>query len=208
MQPQKEAWKNRIVGYGEKPAVEFLANPFNYKIHTALQDRAVEGSLDTLGWVDDVIENIQTGHLIDGHERVILAMRRGEQTPVPYKQVDLSEAEELQALATLDPLIALAQTDNSKLDELLHQINSDDERVQEFLTNLAEKEGIIGAPPSLDDLEDQFGEPDASAFWPVISVKVAPDVHARWQELMAKAPAESDSEKVEAILALVDESDW
>jgi hypothetical protein len=202
---KKTPWQNRIVGHGEKPAKEFLANPFNWKIHTALQERALEGSLDILGWIDEVIENVRTGRLLDGHDRIVLALRRGENTPVPYKQVDLSEDEEKQALALLDPIIALAQTDSGKLDELLREINSDDERIQEFLSNLAEKEGITGSPPSLDNLEDEFGEPEADDFWPVISIKVAPQIYQRWQELMAKASAESESEKFELLLAAVDE---
>ena len=201
-------WQNRIVSHGERPAKEFLANPFNYKIHTSLQDRALEGSLDSLGWIDEVIVNRRTGRVIDGHERITLALRKGEDTPVPYKEVDLSEAEELQALATLDPMIALAQTDSGKLDELLRQINSDDERIQEFLANLAAKEGIVGEPPSLDDLEDQFGDPDESDFWPVISVKVHPDVHKLFMDLMGKAPVEAEGEKMALILKSVDVSGW
>jgi hypothetical protein len=101
-------WKNRIVVQGEKSASEFLANPYNARIHTALQDSAVLGSLDTVGWVRRVLENARTGHLLDGHERVTLAYRKDPGTPVPYEQVDLTQEEELMVLAILDEMAAMA----------------------------------------------------------------------------------------------------
>jgi hypothetical protein len=152
-----DIWKNRIVGHGEKPAKDFLANPYNFKIHTAMQESALQGSLDTLGWIDDVIENVRTGHIIDGHDRVVLAMRKGEATPVPYKQVDLSAEEEYQALLMLDPIAAMAQTDNGKLDELLSLVNTGDERVMEFLASLAEKNNV-SIPDFKEFDEDIAGE--------------------------------------------------
>lgn len=144
-------WKNRVVGHGEKAAKDFLENPYNFRIHTAMQERALQGSLDTLGWIDVVIENKRTGHLIDGHERIVLAMQKGEQTLVPYIQLDLSEEEEYQALLMLDPIAALAQTDGGKLDELLAMTNTDDANVMEFLANLAQKNNVV--PPEFEEFD-------------------------------------------------------
>lgn len=129
-------WKNRIVGRDVKPANQFLANPFNFRVHTALQDRALTGSLDTLGWIDDVIVNVQTGHVIDGHERIAVALRKGEDTPVPFKLVDLTPAEEAQALVSLDPIAAMAKTDDEILEAIWAQIQTDNEDVQEFIAHL------------------------------------------------------------------------
>jgi hypothetical protein len=136
-QGQSQGWRNRIVGSGEKPASEFLSNPFNFRVHTALQTRALSGSLDSLGWIDDVIVNRKTGHLIDGHLRIALALAH-KQT-VPYKEVDLSPDEELQALLSLDPIAAMAGQDSSILETVLEQIESEDERVLEFLETLRDK---------------------------------------------------------------------
>lgn len=133
-------WENRIINRGVKPAREFLANPFNFRVHSAMQDRALEGSLDTLGWIDDVIENARTGRVIDGHERIALALRRGDETPVPFKQVDLSEAEEMQALVSLDPIAAMAQQDDEILDAVWASIQSDNANVQEFLAGMRQTE--------------------------------------------------------------------
>jgi hypothetical protein len=150
----RDIWKNRIVDYGEKPAKEYLANPYNFRIHTALQERALQGSLDTLGWIDDVIENRQTGHLIDGHDRIVLAMRKGGGTPVPYKLVDLTPDEEFQALLMLDPIAAMAATDNDKLEKLLALTNTDDQNVMEFLSSLAQKNNV--AVPEFEEYDEDI----------------------------------------------------
>lgn len=144
------AWKNRIVGYGEENPNQLLANPLNFRIHPKDQQAATEGSLDTLGWIDDVIINKTTGHVVDGHLRVTLALRNNAAT-VPVKYVELTEEEEAQALISLDPIAAMAATDKQKLDTLIHSVQSDDKRVMEYIAELAEREGIqYGAPPPND----------------------------------------------------------
>lgn len=145
-------WKNRIVGYGVVPASSFLANEGNWRIHPRNQQEGMKGALDTVGWVQDVIVNKRTSEewgadrgvetLVDGHLRVTLALREGDDTPVPVKYVDLTPAEEAQVLASLDPLAAMAATDKAKLDELMRQVQSDDERVQAMMAEIAEKEGL------------------------------------------------------------------
>src|SRR5438309_1172713 len=95
-------WKVRIIGHGMEPPDQLLANPLNWRIHAKFQQDALAGVLDQVGWVQEVIVNQRTGHLVDGHLRVTLALRRGE-VSIPVKYVDLSEQEEALVLATLDP---------------------------------------------------------------------------------------------------------
>jgi len=68
-------WSNRIVGEGQESPEQLLANPENYRRHPKEQIEALEGVLDEVGWVQRIIVNKATGHLIDGHARVELAMR-------------------------------------------------------------------------------------------------------------------------------------
>lgn len=138
----KSTWRNRIIGSGEEPAGQFLANPQNWRIHPKPQQEAMTGALDEIGWIQEVIVNKQTGNLIDGHLRVTLALRHGEDTPVPVKYVDLTPDEEALALATLDPIAAMAAADKAKLDDLLHDVQTGDEGLQKALAELAEKEGL------------------------------------------------------------------
>lgn len=153
-------WKNRIVGSGDEDPEQLLANPGNFRIHPKVQQAALSGSLDTLGWIQQVIVNKQTGHVVDGHLRVSLALREGVKS-VPVVYVDLSPEEEAQALMSLDPIAAMATTDKNKLDELLRQVQTDDANVMQFLTDLAEKNGLeygegnqVDAEPQIDRAEE------------------------------------------------------
>ena len=158
-------WQNRIVGYVEKRADELVHNPNNPRIHPQRQRDALAGSLDTLGWIAPVIENVQTGFLVDGHERVWQALAQGDNTTIPVIQVDLAPHEEAQALASYDFITLMADYDKDILDSLLREVQTDDARVMASLSELAEVEGIIppdfqpvsmDEQPRLDQLEPKW----------------------------------------------------
>jgi hypothetical protein len=147
-------WKNRIVGHGIKPASQFKLHPTNWRLHPERQKRAVKGSLDSLGWVDCVIENIQTGHVVDGNDRVSQALDNGD-ADVPYIQVDLTEAEEAQALLSLDATAAMAETDAENMDALLKQVQTANADVMAFFDDMAKENGLYvteekDAEPQID----------------------------------------------------------
>ena len=148
------AWQSRIIGHGEEQPDQLLANPANWRIHPEAQQKALAGVLDEVGWVQDVIVNQRTGHLVDGHLRVALAMRRDEPS-IPVVYVDLSEAEESVILATLDPLSAMAVADKGKLDELLRDVSTGDAAVMAMLEDLAKRAGVV---PSDDDWQSALGD--------------------------------------------------
>lgn len=135
------AWRNRIVGEGEEVPDQLLANPWQWKVHPKAQQDAIDGVLSEVGWVQRVIVNRQTQHLVDGHARVALAIRRGEKS-VPVIYVDLTEAEEKLVLASIDPLSAMAAADAGKLDELLREVSTGDAAVQAILADLARDAGL------------------------------------------------------------------
>ena len=85
------AWRNRIIGSGMMAPEQFLANPGNFRIHSSMQEAALEEVLDRVGWVRTVLVNQTTGHVIDGHLRVALGSRRGE-AQIPYDLVELTES--------------------------------------------------------------------------------------------------------------------
>ena len=140
-------WQNRIVGHGDEDPSQLLANPRNFRIHPKTQQDAVAGVLEEVGWVQSVIVNRTTGHLIDGHLRVSIALRDDEPT-IPVVYVELSEDEEALILATLDPLAALAGTDRQKLEELLSEVGTGSADVQALLAGMARDAGI--AAPNFD----------------------------------------------------------
>lgn len=192
--------KNRIVGSGEEQLDQIMFNPRNWRIHPLSQQDALKGVLEEVGWVQQVIVNKRTGNLIDGHLRCQLAAREGAKT-IPVVYVDVSEDEEALVLATLDPIGAMAATDKQKLDELFQDINSDNENVQKMIAEIAEKEGVLGDLPTLDDLESKFGEPNERDFWPIVRVQVSPDTFAKFTALMASTPGADEAEKFDAIIS-------
>src|SRR5512139_2208892 len=148
-------WKNRITGYGTEAPDQLLANPHNHRIHPRRQQDALSGSLDTLGYIQTVIVNKTTGHIVDGHLRVTMALREG-QTEIPVTYVELTEAEEAQALLSLDPIAAMAASDADKVDELLRMIQTDDERVMQHLADLAKENGLDYGQAEQGDAEPQI----------------------------------------------------
>jgi DNA modification methylase len=134
-------WRNRITGSGTLKVTDALANPLNFRIHPAQQRQALETSLDSVGWVQQVVVNTQTGNLIDGHLRLALAEQRGE-SELPCLFVELSVDEERLVLASLDPIAAMATADRAKLQELLASLQCEDEAVRGLLESIARQEHI------------------------------------------------------------------
>ncbi len=141
MTKAKSPWRNRIVGYSEEVPDQLLANPSNWRIHPASQQNALSGVLKEVGLVQNVVANRTTGHLVDGHLRVMLAMREN-QPVVPVTWVELSEEEERLILASLDPLAAMATADAGALDALLSSVQSGEAAVQQMLAELAARSSI------------------------------------------------------------------
>ena len=150
--------RSRIVGHGEEVPDQLLANPANWRIHPKAQQDAMVGVLEQIGWVQSVIVNRTTGHLVDGHMRVSLALREGVSS-IPVAYVELTEEEEALVLATLDPMSALAVTDRDKLAELLADVTPDSAELEKFLSNL----GADGSKMSHEDrLAEWEGMPEYS----------------------------------------------
>ncbi len=151
----KSPWRNRIVGYSEEEPDQLLANPSNWRIHPAAQQNALSGVLKEVGLVQNVVANRTTGHLVDGHLRVMLAMREN-QPVVPVTWVELSEEEEHLILAALDPLAAMATADAGALDALLSSVQSGEAAVQEMLAELAEGAGLYAPKDDPADVAPQI----------------------------------------------------
>lgn len=137
MTKTQQQWRNRIVGHGEMPASEFLANPLNWRIHPQFQQEALGGALGDVGWIDEVTVNRRTGRIVDGHLRVTLALRQGNQTLVPYREIDVSEEHEALILATKDPITALAVTDDRQLAAVMEDVSTSDPALLQLLDELA-----------------------------------------------------------------------
>ena len=163
-----DQWRNRITGHGEEAPDQLLANPRNWRIHPRAQQDALAGLLDQVGWVQDVIVNRRTGHVVDGHLRVSLAISRDERT-IPVVYVDLDEAEEALVLASLDPLAGMAVTDNEVLRELIAGADAASEALQAMLAAAVKPGAAVEAPdafPSYDEnIETMYRCPSCGYEW-------------------------------------------
>lgn len=108
-------------------------NPQNWRNHPSSQTSALKDLLKEVGWAGALLLNERTGHLVDGHARK--AVSTGEKVPVLIG--NWTEDQEKLILATLDPLVGMAGTDQGTLDQLLSEISTNSESVQQLLESLS-----------------------------------------------------------------------
>ena len=217
------AWRNRIIGDGYEAPDQLLANPLNWRVHPLHQQEKLEGVLSEIGWIQRVIVNRATGHVIDGHARVGLAISRGEPL-VPVLYVDLTLEEERLVLATLDPIGALAGTDRQVLDALLAEVSSQGGAVQRLLDDLARDNALADTLHGLPSGDDPFLEPDGvrdlsagdadggggesgqgttlppAEGWSVVRLSVPGSTAARYREVLARCAGHEDWERFTALV--------
>jgi hypothetical protein len=158
-------WRNRIVGYGFATPGELMANPLNWRIHPQFQQDALTGVLDDVGWIDNVTVNVETGFVVDGHARVLIADRNGE-TRVPIMYVRLTPEEEAKVLISKDSIGSLAATDAQKQTDLLDRVKTGNagltallDRMRQDAVILMELQGNNFTPnPSTEVLAGKDGE--------------------------------------------------
>jgi len=134
-------WANRIVGHRDVPPERLIPHPDNWRLHPPGQRKALRALIGTVGLVDSVLVNVQTGHVLNGHLRVELALERGEAT-IPVEYVDLDEAEERQVLLAFDPLSELATVDPHRLEALMTGAGVDNDALRSMLAALAVRNSV------------------------------------------------------------------
>ena len=132
------AFKNSIVNMGVQRADQFHAHPLNPRLHPQKQRDLVHASLKRFGWVLPVVVNKNTGHVVDGHERIWQALAQGDDTPVPFIEIDVTENKEAELLAVLDRITSEATYDPDNLTALLAQIQTDDAILGALLSEMEE----------------------------------------------------------------------
>ena len=140
------------------------ANPRNWKTHPEAQLAAMGGLIDEVGFLIPILFNDRTGRILDGHGRKELALARGWPA-VPVLRVDLDEAKEAQALATIDNLGGMADIDPVAFVELLRDVDTASIELQELLAGVAEGLGFGGGRGGAgadggDDPDDDGDGPD------------------------------------------------
>ena len=159
-------YQNRIVDHGIIKVKDILFNPWNWRFHPKHQQKVLRGALEELGWIQEVIINKRTGHLVDGHLRVELAARDGI-VEIPVTYIDVSDAEEKKILLTLDPIAAMAIEDVKKRDELIAQLEDEDIGL---ITLMEELEHEARIDRSLEEID--FEELPDYPMWILLTIPV------------------------------------
>jgi hypothetical protein len=156
-------WKSKIVGHDRVPAGQLLANPFNHRRHPQQQRDVVEGSIRELGFLKSVIVNKTTGHVIDGHERIMQALQHGENVLVDVEFVALSPEQEKLALLVLDKSSELATVDANAFEMLLRDVQTGEQAIADLLDTWSQKVGVLNESESPSEIIDKdAGDPPPS----------------------------------------------
>ena len=148
-------WASRIVGEASVNPSKLIANPLNFRRHPKAQQVAMDGVLDEIGWIQRVIVNERTGNIIDGHLRVERALAKKEKL-IPVCYVDLSDDEERIALATFDPISAMALTDQKMFDELVQSIGDDHPALVALFEKESEENSVTSSSDQSDELKRRY----------------------------------------------------
>jgi hypothetical protein len=128
--------RDRIKELRRVPASVLRANPRNWRTHPAAQREALRGVLAEIGFATALVaRELDDGalELVDGHLRAETA----PDAIVPVLVLDVTEKEAAKLLLTLDPLAALAGTDQAQLTELLATTEFANPQLDALLTGLA-----------------------------------------------------------------------
>lgn len=142
--------RDRIKDLRRVPAAQLTPNPRNWRTHPRAQRDALKGILAEVGYADVLLaRETETGELllIDGH-------LRAETTPdqtVPVLVLDLDAAEADKLLAVLDPLAAMAEPDQERLEQLVGEIETESAALQQMLIDLvARNDGALAEAPETE----------------------------------------------------------
>ena len=127
--------RDRIKSLRRVRAADLIPNPRNWRTHPESQQNVLRGILAEVGIADAVlVREVPEGlMLIDGHLRADTLP--DQKIPCLVLDVDADEADKI--LATLDPLAAMAEANEQALGELLAQIETESDALQEMLDGLA-----------------------------------------------------------------------
>lgn len=148
--------RDRIRELRRVPAKDLIPNERNWRRHPKAQQEALQGILAEIGYADALIAYATPDglKLIDGHLRASTT----PDTLVPVLVLDVDEAEANKLLASLDPLAAMAESDQNALQQLLGDVQTSNSALAEMLANLSNKTDANSIPNSLHDEFPEMNE--------------------------------------------------
>lgn len=126
--------RDRIKELRRVKATDLLPHPKNWRTHPTAQRDALRGVLSEVGWADALLvrEAPDGLQLIDCHAMSEVA----PDAEIPVLVLDVTDEEADKILATHDPLAAMAEANQDKLDELLDSVSTKSEALQQMLNDM------------------------------------------------------------------------
>ena len=149
-------FRNRVRELRYVRAGELLPNPRNWRKHPDVQQAALRGVLDEIGFAGALLARVRDDgrlELIDGHLRAETLA----DAEVPVLVVDLTADEAALLLAVHDPIGALAETDAEMLREITASLDVRHEALTTLLDELLADDAAPIAPDAAPP-EPTFGE--------------------------------------------------
>lgn len=174
-------------------------DPSNPKDHAGDD---IDKSMTRFGYTEPVVIDERTMRLLSGHGRVEqVAARRAAGGDAPDGVVvekdrwllpvvrGVATKNDIEARAYLIAANRLTEKGGWKADPLaalLSEIAASPLELEGIGYGPDDLEDMLArlAPPSLDDLEEQYGEPDPTHTWPVLRFKVSPEARQRYLRLV------------------------
>lgn len=178
----------------------------NPRTHSDKQVKQLAQLMERYGFYDShAIAVDEEGTIIWGHGRLLAAKELGlEEVPVEVLS-DLSE-EDKKALRIADN--GISEQSNWEMESLQQELMDLDaldfpmellSLSEELLEELFDDDNSQ-PPPSLDELEQEYGQPQSRDFWPYIKVQVSPQTKQKWDDLMNSINGDDEALKVEQLL--------
>ena len=139
---KKPSIRNRIVDHVTVRAGDLVPHPHNFRRHPGRQREALADSFEEIGFARSLVGY----RLPDGRIQLIDGHLRAEVDPnlhVVVEILDVSPEEANKLLLTLDPLAALAKTDEDAARELAQILETDSQALRELWDMVAAN----GKPP-------------------------------------------------------------
>lgn len=196
---------------------EIQVDPDNAKDHDL---GALSESLARFGFVAPMGVNENTGQLLWGHGR--LAELQQLKASHDFPPDGISVADDGEWLAPVIRGIQLSEQDGKAYviaDNRLVELGGWNERqLIENLINIGGQDGaglggtgydgqdldsliiMHGNPPNLDDLEQEWGDPEDKNFWPIIRLQVSPSTYRDYIELVSRFAGADEGEQFTQLL--------
>jgi ParB-like chromosome segregation protein Spo0J len=166
--------------------------------------QSIAESIRQNGFYGRIVVRDSTGKILAGEHRWLAAQEVGL-AEVPIERVECDDETAMRILLADNRTAEKAEREPEPLADLLESLETTDDGLEgtgydkELLDDLQ----ALAEPPDLDELEDEWGEPDEEELWPKISVKVPPEVEEEYERVMDQQDGETDAERFENLLAKV-----